>query len=160
MVLGLVIIPFGLPGTVVILISVFIYAFATGFSAGVSGFLFALLCILTLVAETADNWLAALGARHYGASTGAVWLSFLGGLGGAILIGGPLAFLLGPFGPVVGGFAGAFLVVFLYERAHQKNTREALQAGWGTLVGRMAGIVLKVVIAVAMIVAVAAAILL
>src|SRR5262245_52293444 len=99
MLLGLVIVPFGLPGTIVILVSVLIYAVATNFAADVGVVFFVGLCILTAIAETADNWLTALGARRYGASSVSVWLSFLGGLAGAILIGGLLAFMLGPFGP-------------------------------------------------------------
>jgi uncharacterized protein YqgC (DUF456 family) len=119
---------------------------------------FVVLCVFTLLAETADNWLTAIGARRFGASSGSMWLSLLGGLAGAIIIGGPLALVVGPLGPVAGAFAGAFLIVFLSERARGKNTREALRAGWGTFLGRMAGIVLKFVIAIAMIVAVAASI--
>jgi uncharacterized protein len=159
MLLGLVIIPFGLPGTLVILLSVLIYAIATHFSAGVGIVFFVTLCILTLISETADNWLTAVGARRFGASTGSMWLSFFGGLAGAILLGGPLAFVAGPLGPVAGGFAGAFLAVFLYEYAHRKDLRQALRAGWGTLVGRLAGMALKLVIAVGMIVAVVLSIL-
>jgi uncharacterized protein len=155
MLLGLAMIPFGLPGTFLILGAVLIYAIATDFAAGVGVFLFVVLCMLTLVSETADNWLTAIGARRFGASTGSMWLSFLGGIGGAILIGGPLAVLLGPFGPIAGGFAGAFLIVFLYEYRQDKDARKALRAGWGTFVGRMAGMVLKFVIAVGMIMAVA-----
>jgi uncharacterized protein YqgC (DUF456 family) len=160
MLLGLAIIPFGLPGAIVILISILIYAVATNFAADVGVGLFVTICVLTVVAETADNWLTALGARRFGATSVSVWLSFIGGLAGAILIGAPLAFVLGPFGPIGGGFAGAFLIVFLYERIQGKSAREALRAGWGTFVGRMAGLVLKFVIAVAMIIAVAAKILL
>jgi uncharacterized protein len=156
MIVGLVIIPFGLPGTIVILGSVLIYAVLTDFNAGVGVWFFVLLCILTAVSETADNWLTAVGARRYGASTGSMWLSLLGGLFGAIMIGGTLAIFLGPLAPIVGGFVGAFLVVFLYERSHGKDTREALRAGWGTFLGRAAGIVLKFVIAVLMVIAVAA----
>jgi uncharacterized protein len=159
MILGLLIIPFGLPGTLVILASVSIYALATHFSAGVGIVFLGMLCVLTLISETADNWLTAVGARRFGASGGSVWLSFLGGLAGAIVLGAPLAFVLGPFGPVGGGFAGAFLAVFLYEYAQRKDPRQALRAGWGTLVGRLAGIALKLVIAVGMIVAVALSVL-
>lgn len=158
MIAGVIIIPFGLPGTIVILVSVLIYAIMTDFSAGVGVWFFVLLCILTLIAETADNWLTAVGARKFGASHAATWLSLLGGLGGAIFIGGPLAIVLGPFGPIVGGFAGAFLIVFLYERYKGRDNREALRAGFGTFLGRAAGIVLKLVIAIAMVVAVAAAV--
>jgi uncharacterized protein len=159
MILGLVAIPFGLPGVVIILISVLIYAVLTDFSAGVGVSFFFVLCVLTIVAETADNWLTALGARRFGASKTATWLSLAGGLFGAILIGGPAAFLLGPLGPIAGGFAGAFLVVSIYERWSGKNWREALRAGCGTFLGRTAGILLKLVIAVTIIVAVLVSIL-
>jgi uncharacterized protein len=155
MLLGLAIIPFGLPGTLVILAVVLIYAVATHFAAGIGVAFFVMLCVLTFISETADNWLTALGARRFGASRASMWLSFVGGLAGAIVLGGPLALVLGPLGPVGGGFAGAFLAVFLYEYSQRKDTRQALRAGWGTLVGRLAGMVLKVVIAIGMIVAVA-----
>jgi len=159
MLLGIVVIPFGFPGTVIILASTLIYALATGFSDAITVPFFILLCVLTLISETADNWLTAIGARRYGASTASMWLSFLGGLLGAILVGVPLALVFGPLGPIIGGFAGAFLIVVAYERTHGKDWNNALAAGWGTFVGRMAGIVLKLVIAVAMVIAVAVAIL-
>jgi uncharacterized protein YqgC (DUF456 family) len=160
MLVGLAVIPFGLPGVVIILVSVLIYAILTGFNAGVGLFFLLFLGILTIFAETADNWLTALGARRFGASKGAMWLSLIGGLGGAIVIGAPAAVLLGPFGPIVGGFAGAFLIVFSYERFRGKETREALRAGWGTFLGRTAGILLKMVVAIAIVVAVVLSILL
>ena len=153
MLVGLATIPFGLPGAAIILLSVLLYALLTDFAViGVAFFI--LLAVLTLIAETADNWLTAVGARRYGASTGSVWLSFLGGLAGAIVVGGPLAIVFGPLGPVAGGFLGAFAVVVAYELNRHGNWNEALRAGWGTFLGRMAGIVLKVVISIAMIIAV------
>src|SRR5688572_28490019 len=115
MILGLAIIPFGLPGTIVIIVSVLIYGVLTDFSAGVGVFFFIVLCGLTVIAETADNWLTAIGVRRFGGSNASMWLSMLGGLLGAVVIGGPLAILLGPLGPIAGGFAGVFLAVFLYE---------------------------------------------
>jgi uncharacterized protein YqgC (DUF456 family) len=158
MTVGLISIIFGLPGTIIILACIFVYALLTSFQGAVGIPFFAFLCVLTLIAETADNWLTALGARRYGASTASMWLSFFGGLAGAIFIGGPLATVFGPLGPVAGAFVGAFLVVIAYEYYSGKKGLEALRAGWGTLLGRLAGIVLKLVIAVAMIVAVAASI--
>jgi uncharacterized protein YqgC (DUF456 family) len=160
MTLGLVSIAFGLPGTIIILACIFVYAISTDFQAAIGIPFFAFLCVLTLIAETADNWLGAVGARRYGASKGSMWLSFLGGLAGAIFIGGPLALVFGPLGPVAGAFVGAFLIVIAYELYSGKRRSEALRAGWGTLLGRVAGMVLKLVIAVAMIVAVAASMLL
>ena len=85
----------------------------------------------------------ALGARKYGASRAAVWLSFVGAILGSVLLGPLLAFVMGILGPFVGAFAGSFLIVFLYEYVEKKQTKEALRAGWGTVLGRTAGIVLK-----------------
>jgi uncharacterized protein YqgC (DUF456 family) len=158
MLLGLALIPFGLPGMTVIFVFVLLYAILTGFNAEVGLLFLIMIGVFTVIAETADNWLTALGAKRFGASTRSMWLSLLGGLAGAILIGGPLALLLGPLGPIVGGFAGAFLIVYGSERLHGRNTREALRAGWGTFLGRTAGIVLKFVIAIATVVAVTASI--
>jgi uncharacterized protein YqgC (DUF456 family) len=160
MILGLVSIPFGFPGTLIILGCVLIYGLVTQFAAGVGVPFFIFLCVLTLAAETADHWLSAIGAKRYGASTRSMWLSFVGGFIGAIVIGGPLAAAFGPLGPVVGGFLGAFIIVVAHEMYVHGNFADALRAGWGTFVGRMAGMVLKFLISIAMIVAVAAAILL
>jgi uncharacterized protein YqgC (DUF456 family) len=159
MLIGLIAIPFGLPGVFIILASIFIYAFATDFSDAVSVPFLIVLTILTIAAETADNWLTAIGAKRFGASSGSVWLSLLGGLLGAIFIGGPAAFLLGPLGPIAGGFIGAFGIVVAYEMYLGKSRDEALRAGWGSFLGRMAGIILKLVMAVAIIIAVAVAVL-
>ena len=98
-----------------------------------------------------SNWLTMIGARRYGASTSSVWLSFIGGVVGAIVIGGPLAVVFGPLGPIIGGFVGAVGVVVLQEYRKSGRWDQAIQAGWGTFLGRMAGIMLKIVIAVAMI---------
>jgi uncharacterized protein YqgC (DUF456 family) len=157
MILGLFSIPFGLPGGFIILGVVLIYAIATDFNAGIGVPFFILLCVMTFVAETADNWLGAIGARRYGASGASIWLSFIGGIAGALLVGGPLAVLLGPFGPIIGGLIGAFTIVVGHELYLRKNWVEAFRAGLGTLVGRMAGMVLKAVISIAMIISVAVA---
>jgi uncharacterized protein YqgC (DUF456 family) len=89
-----------------------------------------------------------------------MWLSFVGGIVGAIAIGGPLAVVFGPLGPVVGGLLGAFAIVVAHEMYLHGNFMDAVRAGWGTFLGRMAGMVLKFVISIAMVMAVAAAILL
>ncbi len=159
MIAGLISIPFGFPGSLIILGCALAYAWFTHFAAGIGVPFFIMLCVLTLVAETADNWLSAVGARRFGASTSSIWLSFIGGIAGAIIIGGPIAILLGPLGPIAGGFLGAFLIVVLHEYSVRGDIREALHAGWGTLLGRMAGMILKVVISVAMIISVAIAML-
>jgi uncharacterized protein len=158
MIFGLVVIPFGLPGAAFILLCVLIYGVTMGFgSIGVP--LFVGLCVLTVIAETADNWLSAIGTRRYGGSTASIWLSFFGGIAGAVILGGPLVFIFGPLAPVAGGFAGAFVAVVVHEYHRHGNVHEAFRAGWGTMLGRTAGMLMKMVIAVAMITAVAIALL-
>jgi hypothetical protein len=132
MILGLVAILFGFPGTLIILGCVLIYGLVTQFAAGVGVPLFIFLCVLTLAAETADHWLSAVGAKRYGASTRSMWLSFVGGFMGAIIIGGPLGVFFGPLGPVAGGFFGAFAIVVVHELYLRKNLLDAFRAGWGT----------------------------
>ena len=151
MVAGLTMIPFGLPGVGFILLSTLIYSLVTRFNAAVSFNLLIVFCLLTLAAETADNWLMALGARKYGASRTAMWLSFVGAILGSVLLGPLLAFVMGVLGAFVGAFAGSFLIVFLYEYSRKKQAKEALLAGWGTVLGRTAGIVLKMAIGVSMV---------
>ena len=151
---GLAIIPFGLPGIGVIFGSALLYALATQFSS-ISLNLILVLGVLTILGETADNWLMAAGAKRFGASTAAAWLSLLGGFLGALILGPFLAVALNVVGPVVGAFLGAFIAVVLYEQRQKQNWREALRAGWGTLLGRVAGIALKMVVGVGMAAAVA-----
>jgi hypothetical protein len=151
---GLVIIPFGLPGVAVIFISVLLYGLATGFNAAIGMNFFLVLCVLTVIAETADNWLMLLGAKRFGASTVSIWLSLLGGFLGAALIGPLLAFVLSFAGPFVGAFLGAFLAVVLYEYWEKRRWDEALRAGWGTFLGRLAGVAFKMMVGVAMVVAI------
>ena len=152
---GLVLIPFGLPGIGVIFGSALFYALLTEFNSGISLNLILLLGALTVFGETADNWLMAAGAKRFGASTTAAWLSLLGGFLGALILGPMLAVVLNVIGPVVGAFLGAFISVVLYERRQKQNWREALRAGWGTLLGRVAGIALKMVVGVGLVAAVA-----
>ena len=124
-------------------------------SAPISLNLILVLGVLTILGETADNWLMAAGAKRFGASTTAAWLSLLGGFLGALILGPFLAVALNVVGPVAGAFLGAFIAVVFYEHRKKQNWREALRAGWGTLLGRVAGIVLKMVVGVGMAAAVA-----
>jgi len=154
MAVGLAIIPFGLPGIGLIFGSVLLYALLTNFGNGISLSLILVLSALTLFGETADNWLMAAGAKRFGASTSAAWLSLLGGFLGALILGPMLAVVLNVMGPVIGAFLGAFVSVVLYERRQQQNWRQALRAGWGTMLGRVAGIALKMLVGIGMVAAV------
>src|SRR4026208_583319 len=103
---GLALIPFGFPGIGVIFGTALLYALLTQFCNGISLNLILVLGALTLFGETADNWLMAAGAKRFGASTTAAWLSLLGGFLGALILGPFLAVPLNVIGPVAGAFLG------------------------------------------------------
>lgn len=80
------------------------------------------------------------GVRRYGGSRSAVWGSILGGLLGVIL--------MGPFGLIIGPFAGAVIG----ELSQKKPVEKAFQVGVGTLIGFFGGTILKLAVEVLMIV--------
>ena len=144
---GLFSIIFGLPGTFLILGDVIIYSWITGFEK--IGFkVIIALVFISLLAETIDFLLGIAGARKYGSSKKSVALSIIGGIIGAILM-TPILFGLGAIiGVFLGGFTGAFLGEYLEHR----KLKPAVRAGYGSLIGRIAGILAKGSLAIVMVV--------
>ena len=143
--LGLALIPFGLPGTFVILAAAFLYGLVTGFAQMTWTTLFILLAG-ALLAEAAEAFAGIAGARRYGSGALGIAASIVGGIAGAIL-GAPVGFGLGSIpGALLGAFVGAVAAEFIGGR----SSGEALKAGWGTFVGRLAGTAVKGAVGVAM----------
>jgi len=86
---------------------------------------------IAAVATLLDFVVPAWGARRYGASRPGVWGSALGMLVGMIVL------------PPWGMFAGAAVGAVLGELLHGRRGSEAVRAAWGTLVGTMGGILVK-----------------
>jgi uncharacterized protein YqgC (DUF456 family) len=138
---------FGLPGTVIILIDAALYAAATGFER--IGFKVLLtLLILSILAELADFAVGMAGAVKFGASRKAFFASVIGGLIGAALL---APFLLG-LGAIAGGFLGAFTGILIVELLNRNRLKPTLRVAWGALLGRAAGICVKEVFALIMVV--------
>ncbi len=142
---GFVLIPFGLPGTFLIVAAALLYGAATGFTEITWGTV-GLLLAAALLAEGVEALAGVFGAKRYGSGNWAVAASIAGGVVGAVL-GAPVFFGLGA---IPGALAGAFAAAVLVEKAGGRPTPEALKAGWGTFVGRLAGTVVKAAVAVAM----------
>lgn len=163
--MALLSLPFGIPGTVIIWIDALIYGVLTQFER-ISGELVVGLLVLTIVAEMADNLMSAAGAKKYGTSKKGIVASLVGGLIGALSgshvapLLGAIGLTMGPvgavvcvmIGPVLGAFAGAFVGVVLVELRQGKDRPAAFRAGLGAMLGRFAGIVLKLALAVVMVV--------
>jgi uncharacterized protein YqgC (DUF456 family) len=129
--IGLLLIPFGLPGLWVILLGIIGYGWITDFRTVSTGFLI-LAIALALLGEVLESWIGFRFAKRYGGSSRAGWGALVGGLIGAI----------------VGAFVGAAL--FEYTKARQAEG--SVRAGWGAVLGRAAAVAIKMGLGVAMVV--------
>ncbi len=154
----------GLPGTVLILADVVVFSAVHGFDKP-PWWLLAILVVISVVAETADNIFSALGTKAGGGSTRTSLWALIGGVAGAILGANlsPALGLLGLTGGVAGvifgvllpplllATAGGFLAAYVYELRTGREPPEARKAGWGALAGRLAGVLSKTVLASVMV---------
>ena len=149
LVVSLIVLFIGLPGTFMILGATFLYALLTGFVKVTGGMLF-LMLLATLIGEVAEYFFGIIGAKRYGSSTKGIVFSIIGGFAGAI-VGAPLLFGLGAIiGALCGAFAGA-VAIELYTFG-LGEWQKALRSGWGNFLGRIAGMIFKIAIAIGMIV--------
>jgi len=145
-VVGLILIPFGLPGLWIMMGGILAYGWLTDFrSVGVATIVIAL--AIAFFGEILDNWLGFRFAKRYGGSTRSGWGALLGGLVGAG-IGVPIAFV----GSVIGAFIGAFAGAAVFEYTYSQHAGVAARAGWGALLGRAAGSAAKVVLGLVLVV--------
>jgi uncharacterized protein YqgC (DUF456 family) len=89
---------------------------------------------LVVVVTVLDFLVPVVGAKKYGASRTAVWMSVVGMVVGL--------FMFPPFGMLVGAFLGAFLG----ELMAGKDSSEALRPAWGVFVGTIVGTGLKLAV--------------
>ena len=127
-----------LPGTTIILAAVVIHRLMLGPEKSVGWRILSILVVLTLATYTLDFLGGYFGAKYFGATK---W-GTLGAIIGALV--GLFFGILGLFvGPVIGAVAGEFI--------GGKRMIDAGRAGWGSLLGNLAGMVGKLLIALAMI---------
>jgi len=147
LVLGLVAIPLGFPGTFIIFGDALCYALITRFRGAITvKFSLALLAI-ALFAELMEFLLGTFTTLKFGASKWGVVGTLAGGILGASF--GSAAF---PFvGTLVGAIIGAFLGAFILEYLHRDNHAAAAKAGFGAFVGKILGMTIALACAIAMI---------
>jgi uncharacterized protein YqgC (DUF456 family) len=98
---------------------------------------------MTLLSLAIDFWATAVGAKRVGASRKAVIGAVLGTVAGLFF---------GPIGIFVGPFAGALAGELLHRRSlRQRDLGDAARIGFGTWLGVVLGVVLKLGLAFAMI---------
>ena len=126
-----------LPGLPLVFAGMLLAAWADGFEQ-VSAWVLVLLGLLTLVSFAVDFWATAHGARRVGASRKAVAGAVIGTFAGLFFF--PVGLLVGPF---AGALAGELL--------HGREWRQAAKVGFGTWIGVVLAVVLKLGLAFAMI---------
>ncbi|MFA5536860.1 MAG: DUF456 domain-containing protein [Bacillota bacterium] len=121
-----------LPGVTLIYGGMLLYGFMTGFSSLDANFFILQTLALLLIIAT-DFFASALGTRKFGGSKQSAWGAILGTIPGLIF--------LGPIGIILGPFLGAVLVEMLLG----KEVRQAVNVGFGTLIGFIGGTLLKLI---------------
>lgn len=153
----------GMPGTVLIFLDGLVFSAFTHWERP-SGWMLLFLGLLSLAAETLDNVLSVAATRYGSGSLRTGWMAMLGGIGGALVgswlgsLLGAIGWLAGPVGflvaivlvPLALALGGGFYAAYLYELHQGKSAEEARKAGWGALLGRLAGTMGKALLAVIM----------
>jgi uncharacterized protein YqgC (DUF456 family) len=145
-IVGLALIPLGLPGLWVILLGILGYGWLTDFSTLSAG-LMVLVVALAFIGEIFESWIGFRYAQRYGGSRRAGWGALLGGIFGAV-VGVPVPII----GSVIGGFVGAFVGAAVFEFSNARKTGTAARAGWGAVLGRAAAAAGKMAIGLVMLV--------
>lgn len=135
MVLGLLLIPLGVPGLWV-MIAALVLAVAVGSPVAWATVLG--LAVLAGVAELGEYLAVKLASDRYGGSNRAFWGAIGGGIIGAV-VGTPLPVAGSLVGILIGTFAGAVLVAWIESR----DAGAAVQVGWGAVLGRAAATAVK-----------------
>ena len=140
---GLLLIPFGLPGLWVMVGAALLYSWAAPERLGVITLIG--MTALAVVAEVLEFLTAGRYARKYGGSKRAAWGAIAGGIAGAI-IGVPVPII----GSVIGAFAGSFAGAMVAEMTLGGRVGDATRVAKGALIGRAVATALKVAIGVAL----------
>ena len=126
------------PGTTIILAAAIVHRIMLGEAQSVGWWTLGGLVFLTLLSYALDLVSGALGAKWFGATR---W-GALGGIVGAIV---------GIFFGIIGIFVGPLIGVLIGELLGGKGLLPAGVSTWGTLLGTTAGIIGRLLIAIAMI---------
>lgn len=147
MIAGIVIIPFGIPGTFVIVANTLVYGWLTDFSE-VTGKLIGILLLIAIAIEVLEFFIGAAATGKFGGSKQAMFGAIIGSFFGAVFGTGIVPLL----GTILGAFAGAFAGAALFEYLQTKDLDKSLKVGFGAFLGTVGGKLTKIAAAVAMVV--------
>lgn len=148
---GLLLIPFGLPGTLLQVAAVFALAILSD-GTWMSWIWVALCGGLAAVGEVIEFLSGQWGARRFGGSRTAAWGALIGGLVGAIVGGIPVPIV----GSLIASFVGTFVGALAGEMLARRAPSADLRIGFGAVVGRIVGVATKLALGFAMLIVSAA----
>lgn len=140
LVLSLIMIPFGMPGTLVMFAAAICYKLLVP-QGGIGWVTVTIVGILMVIAEGLEWTLASRFARRYGGSRRAGWGAVIGGMIGAFM-GVPVPIV----GSIIGAFVGAFVGALVFEWSGGSGGGTATRVAWGALLGRVTGAAVKIAI--------------
>lgn len=144
--IGIIFVLFGLPGTWIIAAGAFLYSIFFDFKPGSSDFwVVFILVIAAILGELLEFAVSILGGKKMNVSTGAIIASIAGGIIGAIV--GVPVFLIGSF---LGLLLGTFLGAFVYELIMTQKLEIALQSASGVFFSRVIATFMKTSVAIGM----------
>jgi len=136
---GLALVPLGLPGLWVMLAATFGYWLAVP-AGSVGALTVVVVGAMVVAAEVAEFVVAGRYARRYGGSRRASWGAIAGGVVGAV-VGVPIPLVGSLIGAFIGAFAGALVAELTVPR---ERRGEPVRVAKGALIGRVAAAGLKV----------------
>lgn len=145
-ILGLLLIPLGMPGTWIMPVIALIYKILP-LPIQISWKIILILTGIAVLGEVLEYYIGAKSASAAGATKYGVLGAFIGGIIGAI-VGVPI-FLIGS---LIGLFIGAFLGAFIVEFFIKEDVTKAIKAGIGAFKGRLGAIMVKELLGIVMII--------
>ncbi len=150
---GLLLVPIGLPGTFMIFVAALIYNLMT-WSMALSFKTLAIVLGIAVFGEILEYYIGIKSAKRHGASKAGIVGAIIGGIIG-VIVGVPV-FLIGSLlGLFIGAFLGAFIVEFFIE----EDVVKAFNAGIGAFKGRFGAIMVKFLLGIVMIIVIITSIL-
>lgn len=137
---GLLLIPFALPGTSVMIAAAIAFNVLVT-PARLGAMTFVAIVALAVLGEVLEIAFMSKYTRRYGGSKRAAWGAVAGGLLGALL-GVPVPIV----GSILGAFAGAFAGAYALEAVGSRKHQQAARAATGAVIGRAVAAGAKVVI--------------
>lgn len=126
------------PGAIIIFGAALVHQIMLGSEKSLGWWNIAALALLTLLSYALEFGAGYFGAKRFGATKWGAFGALVGGIAGLFF---PFPGLI--VGPIVGAFAGEFVA--------GKRLVSAGRAGWGTLLGNLAGLLGKLTIALVMV---------